>query len=117
MNKVQNLVQALIRNKGCFTDDHTEKKDSVKAFATFISANKTEHVVAIYDQPRYAINPFRLDDDGTVHLTRWSVGSYVDCALGDVKIAMVEYNKTDKQCRFVELYELQEDGSSKLTVL
>ena len=117
MNKVQNLVQALIRNKGCFIDDHTKKEDCVTSFAVFISSNKTEHVVALYGMSRFAINPFSLDESGTVHLTPYSVGGYVDCALGDLKHALGEYNKNDKQCRFVELYELQDDGSCTLHVL
>lgn len=118
MNKVQQLVQALISSGGRYHDTHTGEDGVANAFATFVSTNGTEHVVMLYDIPYFTINPFALIN-GKVYLDRHSIGGDVQVALGDRLHALIEYNKRDKRCRFIALYHGLDPhrGTAQMTII
>lgn len=110
MNKVQQIIQAVILNRGVAIDDHTNKECTITSFSTFVSHNGTEHVVPV-SRDFFSITPLAVDKEGKVHLTTFSVAGSVDAAKSDLLQALVDYNRKDNRCHFVDLHELQADGS------
>lgn len=69
------VLDTLKQNNGQFIDDHSHTSNFSKAkhVAIFKRANK-EHVVILYENTYFCLNPLVLDKEGVVHLSTTSVG-------------------------------------------
>jgi hypothetical protein len=89
--KHEAVIAALIANNGQIIDDHTGEATKIPAIVKWTKGTRVE-ICAGY-QNIFCLNDLSVDeDDGLVHLSRWSVGGTLNCRFGIVE-GIADFNR------------------------
>lgn len=95
VSSANEILAVLKANGGLIIDDHDRNGKPFKAshVARFTNDGE-EHIVQVYPNVPFSINPVTLDEDGEPHLRKWSIGGTVRPDVhGSLDEAVAAYNR------------------------
>lgn len=90
------IISALRNSEGKYIDDHNGKETTSNVFVVYVNGNGDEHLCWAGDTEYFCLNPMVLAADGTVHLSRNSVGSVVKVEKHGGLEAAVQFHNDDQ---------------------
>ena len=91
------ILAVLKTNDGMIIDDNSRSRKPLKVthVARFIENGK-EHIVQVYPDTAFYINPITLDVNGVPHLRTQSFANIIHPEFGSLEVAIKEFNAASK---------------------